>query len=354
MRSRRGVLYVDLIMKTSDFNYNLPEDRIAYHPVSDRSSSRLMVLNRSDDSLDHRNFFDVVDYFRSGDVLVFNDTKVIPARLQGHKETGGKVEIFLLYQKNDDTWEVLIKPSAKGKQGVEVFFGDDFKATAIDDPGKKTRTVRFDYDGDFWTTLDKYGKMPLPPYIKREAEFDDKTKYQTVFANKNGAVAAPTAGLHFNDALLDKIRAKDVKIVFVTLHVGYGTFSTVEVEKIIDHKMHTEHYEISDAAAGVINKAKTEGRRVIACGTTSVRTLESAVNVGGRVVAGSSNTNIFIHSPYKFKIVDAMITNFHLPESTLLMLVSAFAGYEKIMNAYKVAIEKDYRFFSYGDGMLVL
>lgn len=338
--------------RKEDYHYDLPEDLIAQFPAKQRPKSRLLLLNKADGAVSDAVFSDIERKFRSGDVLVLNNTKVMPARLKGKKATGGAVEVFLLNSLGNDEWEVMMKPSARVKKGVEVIFGDDFSCVALDEPGSKTRKVRFDFEGDFWRQLDIYGSIPLPPYIKREATKTDASQYQTVFAEKEGAVAAPTAGLHFDAELLARLKDKGVAVVHVTLHVGYGTFHPVKTDDIREHQMHTEIYEVSKDAAVIINQAKAEGRRVVACGTTVVRTLESAAD-GPVLSPGSDSTNIFIYPPYQFKIVDALITNFHLPESTLLMLVSAFAGYEKVKKAYEHAVKSEYRFFSYGDAMFI-
>jgi len=341
-------------MKKEDFYYDLPEERIAQSPSDKREESRLLCLDRVSGATTHSTFADIVELLTCDDLLVLNNTKVIPARLIGKKETGGSVEVFLLSQKEENVWEVLVRPSARVKKGVKIIFPDSALCCyALDEPGERTRRVRFECRGDFWAEVDRIGKMPLPPYIKRDAVEVDGYDYQTVYAKERGAVAAPTAGLHFTEELLAALQAKGVEIAHVTLHVGYGTFFPVQTDDIRDHVMHTEEYEISEDAARVINQAKENGKRIVACGTTTVRTLESAATDNGAVSAGRGATNIFIYPPYAFKIVNALITNFHLPESTLLMLVSALAGREHVLRAYEVAKEARYRFYSYGDAMFI-
>ena len=341
-------------MKTSDFYYELPQELIAQDPLADRSSSRLLVLDRESGKITHRTFCDITDYLRSGDCLVLNDTKVIPARLIGIKEdTGATVEVFLLERKEEGIWETLVRPGKKLRKGARVVFSEgELKCEITDVLDDGNRLVRFEYDGIFEEILDRLGQMPLPPYITHSLE--DKTRYQTVYAKYDGSAAAPTAGLHFTKALLDKISGMGVKICFVTLHVGLGTFRPVKVEDISEHHMHTEWYNISPEAADLINSTKEAGNRVICVGTTSCRTIESACTNDGKVIAQSGNTDIFIYPGYEFKVLDGLVTNFHLPESTLLMLVSALAGKDRIMAAYNEAIRERYRFFSFGDAMFIL
>lgn len=338
--------------KKSDFYYELPPELIAQTPAQPRDSSRLLVYNRATDSVEHRIFRDVTDYLKKGDVLVINNTKVLPARMYAHTEHGGLVEILLLKRKDKDTWEVLAKPGKKCAIGKKLTINDKLSLTVegITDSGE--RIVRFEYDGVFENILEEVGSMPLPPYIKEKLQ--DKNRYQTVYAKTDGSAAAPTAGLHFTPELLAKIKDMGVEVVEVLLHVGLGTFRPVKEEIITDHKMHSEYFEVSEQAAEVINKAKAEGRRIIAVGTTSVRTLESATGEDGIIKAGHGDTCIFIYPPYKFKCVDALITNFHLPESTLVMLVAALVGREKVLEVYKTAVENKYRFFSFGDACFFL
>lgn len=341
-------------MKTSDFYYDLPEDRIAQHPVEPRDSSRLLVIDRATGEWTDKIFRDVIDYLRAGDVLVVNNTKVIPARLIGHRKGfTGEVEFLLLKRIDYTHWKCIVRPGKKLGVGAEVVFSEDLSARVTERGEEGERVVEFLFDGVFEDILAKVGAMPLPPYIKEKLK--DNSRYQTVYSKIDGSAAAPTAGLHFTPDLLDKIRAKGVKVVEILLHVGLSTFRPVKAENIEEHKMHDEYYEISPQAAEEINLAKREGRRVIAVGTTSVRTMESASDRVGHLVAGSGNTDIFIYPPYEFKIVDGLITNFHLPESTLLMLVSAFMGREKILAAYKHAVESgEYRFFSFGDACFIV
>ena len=341
-----------MAFKKSDFYYDLPEELIAQTPAEPRDSSRLLVYNRAEDKVEHRIFRDITEYLHAGDVLVVNDTKVLPARMYARTENGGAVEVLLLKRLDINTWEVLVKPGKKCTVGKRLTISDELslEVTGITDSGE--RIVKFDYDGVFEEILERVGSMPLPPYIKEKLQ--DKNRYQTVYAKIDGSSAAPTAGLHFTPELLEKLKAKGVQVVEILLHVGLGTFRPVKEEIITEHKMHSEYYEVSAEAAEVINAAKREGRRVIAVGTTSVRTLESAANSDGTVRAEKGNTQIFIYPPYTFKCVDALITNFHLPESTLIMLVSALCSREKILSLYKTAVEERYRFFSFGDAMLVL
>lgn len=337
-------------MKTHDFYYDLPEELIAQTPLEKRDSSRLMVLNKKTGETAHKHFYDIIDYLNPGDCLVMNDSRVLPARLLGHRPTGGAVEVLLLRDLGNKCWECLVKPGKKMQVGNEVVFGDG-ELTAVVKEVQETgnRVVEFRYDGIFLEVLERLGKMPLPPYIK--AELADQERYQTVYSKEVGSAAAPTAGLHFTNELLEKIRQKGVKTAFVTLHVGLGTFRPVKAEDILDHHMHSELCMISGETAAVLNETKNHGGRVICVGTTSCRTLESLVNEDGSFEAKSKWTEIFIYPGYQFKAMDALITNFHLPESTLVMLVSAFAGREHVLNAYKEAVQKRYRFFSFGDAM---
>ncbi len=343
-------------MKTDDFYYDLPKELIAQDPLSDRSSSRLLVLDRADGSVSHRHFFDIKEYLREGDCLVLNNTKVIPARLLGVKEdTGAGVEIFLLKRISADVWETLVRPGKKLRTDARVTFGDGLlKGEIIDCLPDGNRHVRFEYDGVFEEVLDKLGEMPLPPYITHKLK--DRNRYQTVYAKYEGSAAAPTAGLHFTNELLKEISNMGVNLAYVTLHVGLGTFRPVKVENVNEHKMHSEFYQIDKEAAATINEAKSAGGRVICVGTTSCRTIESAaVCENGRYVLKpcEGDTDIFIYPGYEFKMMDGLITNFHLPESTLIMLVSAFAGREKVLSAYETAVKERYRFFSFGDAMFI-
>ena len=334
-------------MNKSDFYYNLPEELIAQTPVEPRDHSRMLVYDRETGEIEHKHFYDIIDYLKAGDVLVINDTKVLPARIYGVKEgTGAKIEFLLHKRIRLDEWEVLVKPAKKATVGAVIRFSDELTATVTGYIGEGLRTVRFSYDGVFEDILSRVGEMPLPHYIHER--LSDGTRYQTVYARESGSSAAPTAGLHFTPELLQKIKDKGVEVVKVLLHVGLGTFRPVKAENILDHKMHSEYYCVTPEAAAVVNKAKAEGRRVIAVGTTSVRTLESAWH-DGKLNAESGETSIFIYPPYKFKAVDALITNFHLPESTLIMLVSAFIGRENALKMYECAVENKYRFFSFGD-----
>lgn len=335
----------------SDFYYDLPPELIAQTPVEPRDSSRLLVYNRAQDKVEHRIFRNVTDYLNAGDVLVINNTKVLPARMYAHTPNGGVVEILLLKRLDKDRWEVLCKPGKKCTIGRSFTICDklSFTVEGITDSGE--RVVRFNYNSVFENILEEVGSMPLPPYIKQKLQ--DKNRYQTVYAKTDGSAAAPTAGLHFTPELLKKIKDMGVEVVEVLLHVGLGTFRPVKEEIITDHKMHGEHYEVTEQAAAAINKARAEGRRIIAVGTTSVRTLESATGEDGVLRAEKGETHIFIYPPYKFKCVDALITNFHLPESTLIMLVAALVGREKILDLYKTAVDERYRFFSFGDAMFL-
>ena len=341
-------------MKVSDFNYDLPKELIAQHPYDKRDEARLMVLDKANKTINHRIFKNVIDYLNEGDCLVINNTRVIPARLYGKKETGAHVEFLLLKRIEGDTWEAIVRPGSKLKQGAKVFFGDGIlEATVLEVLENGNRKVEFKYDGIFNEILDKVGMMPLPPYIT-EASKEDNEKYQTVYAKYDGSAAAPTAGLHFTEELLDKIRAKGVSVANVTLHVGIGTFRPVKVENVEEHKMHSEHFYIKEEDVQKINIAKQSGHKVIACGTTSCRVLESIADENGLVKAVEGDTDIFIYPGYKFKCVDCLITNFHLPESTLIMLVSTLAGKDFIMQAYDEAVKQRYKFFSFGDAMLIL
>ncbi len=340
-------------MDLHDFYYDLPQELIAQDPLLKRSDSKLMVINREDDSISHKHFSDILDYLSPGDCLVINDTKVIPARLMGEKEeTGAGIEVLLLKNKGNNIWETLVKPGKKARPGAKISFGNGLlKAEVIDVVEDGNRLIQFTYDGIWEEILDKLGKMPLPPYITHELK--DRDRYQTVYATHSGSAAAPTAGLHFTNELLKAVEDKGVKIARVTLHVGLGTFRPVKVENIEEHHMHSEFYMIDEAAADIINETKKNGGKVISVGTTSTRTLESAADESGNLKPCSGWTNIFIYPGYKFKCVDRLITNFHLPESTLLMLVSALYDREKVLSAYKVAVDEKYRFFSFGDAMLI-
>ena len=340
-------------MKTSDFYFDLPKELIAQDPLEDRSSSRLLVLDRKTGKREHRIFRDIVEYLNPGDCLVINNTKVIPARLYGAKEgTQAKIEILLLKRREGDVWETLVKPGKKAKPGTKISFGDGLlMGEVLDVVDEGNRLIKFTYDGIFEEILDQLGQMPLPPYITHQLK--DKNRYQTVYAKHDGSAAAPTAGLHFTPELLHQIEEKGVKIAHVTLHVGLGTFRPVKVEDVTEHHMHSEYFFIEEDQAKLINDTKAAGGRIIAVGTTSCRTLESAVGEDGKLKATSGWTDIFIYPGYQFKIIDALITNFHLPESTLLMLVSALAGKENIMNAYEEAVKERYRFFSFGDAMFI-
>ncbi len=340
-------------MDVKDFDYELPEELIAQDPLEDRSSSRLMVLDRETGEFEHKVFKDIIDYLNPGDCLVLNNTKVIPARLFGAKEgTNARIELLLLKRKENDVWETLVKPGKKAKPGTRIVFGDGLLVgEIIDIVDEGNRLIKFYYEGIFEEILDKLGQMPLPPYITHELK--DKNRYQTVYAKYDGSAAAPTAGLHFTKELLEQVKAKGIKIAEVTLHVGLGTFRPVKVDNILDHHMHSEFYMVSQEAADTINTAKKEGHRVISVGTTSTRTLESAADENGMLRECSGWTEIFIYPGYSFKVIDGLITNFHLPQSTLVMLVSALAGREHVLNAYKAAVEEKYRFFSFGDAMFI-
>jgi S-adenosylmethionine:tRNA ribosyltransferase-isomerase len=340
-------------LKVEDFNYNLPEELIAQHPLKERDTSRLLVLDKKSGEIEHKHFHDIMDYLKKGDVLVLNDTRVIPARLLGVKEdTLGKIEFLLLNRKKLDTYECLAKPGKRARKGTRFVFGDGLlHAEIIEVLDNGNRIVKFIHEGIFEEILDKLGEMPLPPYIKEKLE--DKERYQTVYSREEGSAAAPTAGLHFTKGLLKEITDIGVEIAFVTLHDGLGTFRPVKVKTIEDHDMHSEFYSLDEHNAAIINQAKKEGRRIISVGTTSTRTLESIADEKGMVKVDSGYTKIFIYPGYTFKCVDCLITNFHLPESTLIMLVSALAGKENIMNAYETAVNEKYRFFSFGDAMFI-
>lgn len=341
-------------MKKSDFYYDLPEELIAQTPVEPRNSSRLMKINRETGEIVHTHFYNLCEYLKKGDLLVLNDSRVLPARLYGEKTgTGSFIEFLLLEQKGDKLWEIICRPGKKAKVGTRFTFGNGLltaEVTEVKDDGN--RVVKFECEGNFYAVLDEIGQMPLPPYITKKLE--DKERYQTVYSKELGSAAAPTAGLHFTVEQLQQIKDMGVDIAYVTLHVGLGTFRPVKEDDILDHKMHSEHYHLSQETADKINNTRTNGGRVIAVGTTSCRTLESMQLENGLVKPGDGYTDIFIYPGYKFKLLDGLITNFHLPESTLIMLVSAFLGYEKTMNAYKIAVEEKYRFFSFGDAMAIL
>ena len=340
-------------MKTSEFYYDLPEELIAQTPAQPRDSSRMLVMDRQTGELEHKHFYDVVDYLEEGDCLIVNDSRVLPARIFGIKEgTGAQVEFLLLRQVENKKWETLTKPGKTAKVGTKFIFGDGLMAatvTEVTDEGN--RIVDFSCEGSFYETLDKLGQMPLPPYIHEK--LDDKERYQTVYSRELGSAAAPTAGLHFTKELLEKIRQKGVKIGYVTLHVGLGTFRPVKVDDVTKHHMHSEHYELPEETARLINETKRSGKRVIAVGTTSCRTLESVAGKEGCICPSEGWTDIFIYPGFQFHVLDGLITNFHLPESTLIMLVSAFAGYDNVMRAYETAVKERYRFFSFGDAMFI-
>ncbi len=340
-------------MNVKDFDFYLPEELIAQHPLEKRDTSRLMVLDKETGEISHKNFYDIIDYLNEGDTLVLNNTRVMPARLIGEKEgTGGKIEFLLLKRVDKDRWECLAKPGKSARVGRRFTFGDGkLKAEVVEVKENGNRIVEFYYEGIFEEVLDSLGEMPLPPYIHERLE--DRERYQTVYSKENGSAAAPTAGLHFTEELLHKIKEKGINIAYVTLHVGLGTFRPVKVETIEDHEMHSEYYHLSKEDAEVINETKKRGNRVISVGTTSTRTLETIADEDGNVKETSGWTNIFIYPGYKFKVVDRLITNFHLPESTLIMLVSTLAGKEHVMNAYEKAVKERYRFFSFGDAMFI-
>ena len=340
-------------MKTSDFYYDLPEELIAQEPIKQRDNSRLMVLDINSGQTEHKHFYDIFDMIDEGDTLILNDTRVLPARLYGSKEdTGGAIEFLLLNKHSLDTWEVILKPGRRAKPGARFVFGNgELKAEILDVINEGNRLVKFEYEGVFENVLESLGEMPLPPYITKKLE--DKDRYQTVFAKHNGSAAAPTAGLHFTPELLEKLKNKGVNIGYVTLHVGLGTFRPVKVEDVNDHKMHSEFYVLPQETADLINKTKEAGKRVISVGTTATRTLETAGLNGMPLKASSGWTDIFIYPGKEFNVIDALITNFHLPESTLIMLVSALAGKENVLNAYEEAVKEKYRFFSFGDAMFI-
>ena len=342
-----------MILKTKDFYYELPPELIAQEPLSDRSASRLMVLDKETGSVEHKHFYDIIDYLNEGDTLILNDTKVLPARLYGVKEgTGGAIEFLLLHKHTLDTWEVILRPGKKAKKGAKFLFGNgELKAEILDIVNEGNRLVRFEYEGVFEEVLDRLGEMPLPPYITKKLE--DKDRYQTVYAKNPGSAAAPTAGLHFTPELLDRIKAKGINIGYVTLHVGLGTFRPVKAEEVTEHKMHSEFYILPEETAELVNKTKEKGKRVVSVGTTATRVLETAGMNGMPLKSQTGWTDIFIYPGKEFHVIDALITNFHLPESTLIMLVSALAGRENVLNAYRVAVENKYRFFSFGDAMFL-
>ncbi|MCM1227167.1 MAG: tRNA preQ1(34) S-adenosylmethionine ribosyltransferase-isomerase QueA [Clostridium sp.] len=341
-------------MKKSDFFYDLPEELIAQTPIEPRNHSRLMKINRETGDIAHARFYNLCDYLKNGDLLVLNDSRVLPARLYGEKQgTGSFIEFLLLEQKEEKLWEIICRPGKKAKVGAEfIFGGGKLKAVVEEVKDDGNRVVRFECGENFYAALDEIGQMPLPPYITKKLE--DKERYQTVYSRETGSAAAPTAGLHFTKEMLDDIKKMDVDIAYVTLHVGLGTFRPVKAENILDHKMHSEHYQLSAETAEKINRTKQNGGRVIAVGTTSCRTLESMKLENGLVKPCGGYTDIFIYPGYKFKLIDGLVTNFHLPESTLIMLVSAFLGYDKTMNAYRTAVEEKYRFFSFGDAMMII
>lgn len=341
-------------LKKTDFYFDLPQELIAQDPLEDRSASRLLVLNKDTGAVEHHRFQEITNYLRPGDCLVLNNTKVIPARLLGVKEdTGAAIEVLLLKRHGNDVWETLVKPGKKARPGTKIVFGEGaLRAEVLEVVEEGNRLIQFSYEGIFEEVLDRLGEMPLPPYITHKLQ--DKNRYQTVYAKYEGSAAAPTAGLHFTEKLLEEIRAMGVETAFVTLHVGLGTFRPVKAENLSDHHMHSEHYEITKETADIINRTKENGGRVFCVGTTSCRTVESAADENGRVQAGCGDTEIFIYPGYRFKVLDCLITNFHLPESTLVMLVSALAGRENVLAAYREAVEERYRFFSFGDAMLII
>lgn len=338
-------------MQVEDYDYYLPQELIAQTPIEPRDHSRLLLVDRTKKTVEHKHFYDLVSYLQPGDLLIMNDTKVIPARLIGHKETGAKVEVFLLHRHSQDTWEALVRPGKKLLPGATVSFGDKLQAEILDKTDFGGRMVRFIFDGVFEEILDELGQTPLPPYIHEQLQ--DKSRYQTVYAKVDGSAAAPTAGLHFTPELMQLIRDKGVDIGFVTLHVGLGTFRPVSAKDIRDHVMHSEYFVVSDETVQKVAQARQRGGRVIAIGTTAVRTLESAAEHGGMIRAGAGVTNIFIYPGYDFQVVNALVTNFHLPQSTLMMLVSALAGRERMLDVYRQAVEEKYRFFSFGDAMFI-
>ncbi|MGL4345901.1 MAG: tRNA preQ1(34) S-adenosylmethionine ribosyltransferase-isomerase QueA [Cellulosilyticaceae bacterium] len=340
-------------MKTSDFYFDLPEELIAQVPLADRTASQLMCLDKTTGEIEHKHFYDIIDYLKEGDCLVLNNTRVIPARLFGAREgSGGKVEILLLTRRDEKQWEALVKPGKKARIGDRIVFGDGIlvaEVKEIIEDGK--RIIAFEYEGIFEEVLDRLGEMPLPPYIHEKLE--DRERYQTVYSKHDGSAAAPTAGLHFTTKLMEEIKSKGIKIAYVTLHVGLGTFRPVKVDDVLNHDMHSEFYMIDEENATIINETKAAGGRVISVGTTSTRTLESNADESGKITASSGWTNIFIYPGYTFKCIDGLITNFHLPESTLIMLVSALAGKEPVLKAYETAVQESYRFFSFGDAMFI-
>lgn len=340
-------------MKTSDFKFDLPQELIAQVPIEDRASSRLMVLDKETGEIEHKVFRDIIEYLNPGDCLVLNNTRVIPARLIGEKlETGGKIEFLLLKRTEEDIWQALVKPGKRAKVGTKFSFGNGkLIGEVVDLSDEGSRIIKFHYDGIFEEILDELGNMPLPPYIT--ARLEEKERYQTVYSKHNGSAAAPTAGLHFTEELLNEIKEKGIDIAFITLHVGLGTFRPVKVDDVLNHKMHSEYYMVSQEAADKINRAKESGNNVVCVGTTSCRTIESACDENGKMKETSGWTDIFIYPSYKFKVLDRLITNFHLPESTLIMLVSAICGKENVLNAYNEAVKERYRFFSFGDAMII-
>lgn len=340
-------------LSTKDFDFDLPEELIAQTPIEPRDASRLLILDKISGEIQHRHFYDIIDYLNPNDCLILNDSRVLPARIYGIKKgTGARVEFLLLAAKGDDVWEVLAGPGKRAKPGNRFSFGDGLMtAEVLEIIEDGNRLVKFSYQGNFYAVLDQIGQMPLPPYIKKKLE--DKERYQTVYSREVGSAAAPTAGLHFTKELLGKIREKGIKIGYVTLHVGLGTFRPVSVDKITDHKMHSEHYWLPQETADLINETKKNGGRVISVGTTSCRTIESVAKKEGCIKESDGFTDIFIYPGFQFKVLDGLITNFHLPESTLIMLVSALAGREHILNAYRIAVQEKYRFFSFGDAMLI-
>lgn len=339
-------------MKTNEFDYNLPEELIAQHPTKNRDEARMMVLDKNTGDREDKYFYDIIDYLKAGDVLVMNDTRVIPARLFGHRpEKEEKIEVFLLTNTEGSKWEVLVRPGKKMKIGTEVIFSEELSCKVLEIKEDGNRIVEFYYEGIFNEILDRLGNMPLPPYIKEKLK--DNEDYQTVYSKNPGSVAAPTAGLHFTKELLEKIEANGIKLAYLTLNVGLGTFRPVNEDEITDHKMHSEFYTLSEETAEILNEAKKEGRRIIAVGTTSIRTLEAVYQKNGKICADSGWTDIFIYPGFEFKVVDAIITNFHLPKSTLIMLIAAFTSKEIILNAYNDAVSKKYRFFSFGDCMFI-
>ena len=340
-------------MKVADFDFNLPEELIAQTPMDPRDESRLLVVPREGDQLKEGIFKDIINYLEEGDLLILNNTQVIPARLYGNKTTGAAIEVLLLTPLDEDKWEVLVRPGNKLKQGAKVVFGDGLlKGEIVDYTDFGGRIIQFEYEGDFDQIIDKLGEMPLPPYITERLE--DPDRYQTVYAEHRGSAAAPTAGLHFTETLMDKLKKKGVKIDYVTLHVGLGTFRPVKVDKVEEHEMHSEIYQVSEETAQLINQTRSEGGRIITVGTTATRTLETVTDEDGVIHPGSGETDIFIYPGYQFKAIDGLITNFHLPKSTLIMMISAFIGREKVMNAYQYAIDNRFRFFSFGDAMLII